>query len=162
MSIDKETESNPTVVEKTIGELQPRMSGINITVKVMSKMDAREVSSRFGGAIFKVADALVGDSSGCILMTLWNEEIDRVNANETILIKNGRTSLFRGSMRLNAGKYGTIEHSERTITEVNEQNNLSNRQFEQEPRYPKFQPFYRDTYRGRRSGRGGRNQFRRR
>jgi len=126
MAIDKVAdESGSTVVEKTVSELAPRMSEVNITVKVMSKSDIHEVSSRFDSSILKVSDALVGDSTGAIIMTLWNDDIDKVNKNETISIKNGKTSLFRGSMRLKVGKHTNIEPAERTITEVNEENNLS-------------------------------------
>jgi len=162
MSIDKESEeSSSTIVEKTVGELEPRMSEVNITIKVMSKTDTREVPSRFDGSILKVADALVGDNTGTILMTLWNDDIDKVNKDETISIKNGKTSLFRGSMRLKVGKYGNIEPAEKTITEVNEENNLSDRQFEQpESRPPKFQPLYGSMDSGRKGGRGGRGSRR--
>jgi len=161
MSIDKTEESRSTVVEKTVSELVPHMSEVNITVKVMSKSDVREVSSRFDDSILKVTDALVGDSTGCILMTLWNDEIDKVNENETISIKNGKTSLFNGSMRLKAGKYGTIEPAKRTITEVKKDNNLSDRQFE-ETHAPKFRPLYGGMDRGRSGSRGSRRQSRRR
>jgi len=161
MAIDKEAdESSSTVVEKTVSELAPRMSEVNITVKVISKTDIREVPSRFDGSILKISDALVGDSTGVIIMTLWNDDIDKVNENETISIKNGKASLFRGSMRLKVGKYGNIEPAEKTITEVNEENNLSDRQFEQAPRDLKFQPLFGGMDRGRKGGRGGRGSKR--
>jgi replication factor A1 len=160
MSTGKDAEeSTSTVAEKTVSELAPHMSEVNITVKVMSKSDIREVPSRFGESVLKVADALVGDSTGCILMTLWNDEIDKVNENETISIKNGKTSLYRGSMRLKAGKYGTIEPSKTPIAEVNGDNNLSDRQFE-EPSAPKFRPLYGGMDHGRRGGRGSRGSRR--
>jgi len=161
MSTDEESESSTPVVEKTVGQLEPRMREVNITVKVMSKTDPREVPSRVDGALHKVADALVGDSTGCLLMTLWDDTIDKVKENETISIKNGYVSLFQGSMRLNTGKYGTIEPTERTLDEVNKDNNLSDRRFEQERRYPKFRPLYGDMDRRRQGDRGGRSRRRR-
>jgi len=163
MSTDKESEeSSSTIVEKTVGELEPRMKAVNITIKVMSKTDTREVPSRIDGSIHKVADALVGDSTGVILMTMWDDTIDKVNKDDTIYIKNGYVSLFKGSMRLNSGKYGTIEPTEKTITEVNEGNNVSDRQFEQERRYPSSRPSYGGTDRYGRGGGGNRDRFRRR
>ncbi|WP_309493330.1 hypothetical protein [Candidatus Hecatella orcuttiae] len=157
MSIGEEADS--AAVEKKVSELGPHVKGVDITVKVMSKTAAREVPSRIDGSVHRLAEALVGDPTGCIILTLWDDAIDKVNENETISIKNGYVSMFKGFMRLNTGKSGTIEPAEKPVTEVNEANNLSDRRFEQEQRYPKFRPLYGDMDRSRRGNRG---KFRRR
>jgi len=52
-----------------------------------------------------------------------------------IKIRNGFVSLFRGSMRLNVGRYGSFEAVEDAPEmEVNTENNLSLVQYEQERR----------------------------
>jgi replication factor A1 len=131
-----------------------------LTVKVLSKTPTREIISRSDGSKHSLSNALVGDETGCIYLTLWDDNIERVKEGETIVIKNGYVSLFKGSMRLNVGKYGSIEHSEKQIEGVNEENNLSNKIIKREPHYyPKFQPLYKDDYRNRRERR---RYFRRR
>jgi len=105
-------------------------------------------------------DALVGDETGCLYLTLWDDNIDKINEGDTVTINNGYVSLFKGSMRLNIGRYGSFKPAEAPIAEVNQANNLSSKQFEQERRYPSFRPMYRDE--GFRGGRGrGRGGYRR-
>lgn len=147
----EQQESGNQIVENKIGELDPRSRNLNMTVKVMSKTPIREIISRMDASTHRVAEALVGDETGSILMTLWDDNIDRLNEGETIKIKNGYVSLFRGSMRLNTGRYGSFEQTDGTIENVNTDNNMSEKQFEQERR---FQPrrFGDRGDRGRRSG----------
>jgi replication factor A1 len=146
--------------EVKIESLNLKSKQINLTVKVLSKTPTREIISRSDGSKHSLSNALVGDETGCIYLTLWDDNIERVKEGETIVIKNGYVSLFKGSMRLNVGKYGSIEHSEKQIEGVNEENNLSNKIIKREPHYyPKFQPLYKDDYRNRRERR---RYFRRR
>jgi len=69
--------------------------------------------------VHRVADALVGDETGCVVLTLWDDNIDKVNEEATLQITNGYVNLFRGNMRLNIGRYGSFQILEETpITEV--------------------------------------------
>jgi len=108
-----------------IGSLNSYSRGVNVKAKVVEKNEPRTVFSRRDETEHRVAEALVGDETGCILLTLWDEAIDEVSVNDVIDIKNGYVNTFRGSMRLNVGKYGTREKIEEEIPEVNTENNLS-------------------------------------
>lgn len=136
-----------------IQSLEPQSREVNVSVKVVSKSPVRETVSGRDGSTHRVADALVGDETGSIYLTLWDDNIDKIKDGESITIKNGYISLFRGSMRLNIGRYGSFEPAKQEIPEANTGNNLSDKQFEQERRFPSFRPAYRDEGRGR--GRGG-------
>ncbi|MCX8168657.1 MAG: hypothetical protein N3E39_00315 [Candidatus Methanomethylicia archaeon] len=114
-----------------VEELKPGIRSVNLMVKIVSKSEPRIVS---GGA-HRVADILVGDETGVIYLTLWDDAIDRVDEGMIIKIKNGFVSLFRGSMRLNVGRYGSFEVLRDIYdVEVNTDNNLSLVQYEQEER----------------------------
>jgi len=149
------SEQPETQANVKVESLDPRSRQLNLTVKVVSKSEPRETISRSDGSTHRVVDALVGDETGCLYMTLWDDNIDKVKEGDIIDIKNGYVSLFKGSMRLNIGRFGSFETSQGTVAEVNEKNNLSEKRFEEERRYPTFRPSYRDEggYRGR--GRGG-------
>jgi len=149
------SEQPETQASVKVESLDPRSRQLNLTVKVVSKSEPRETISRSDGSTHRVVDALVGDETGCVYMTLWDDNIDKVKEGDIIDIKNGYVSLFKGSMRLNIGRFGSFETSQGTVAEVNEKNNLSDKRFEEERRYPTFRPSYRDEggYRGR--GRGG-------
>ena len=108
-----------------IGSLNSYSRGVNVKVRVVEKNETRTVFSTRDNAEHRVAEALVGDETGCILLTLWDDAIDEVLVDDVIDIKNGYVNTFRGSMRLNIGKYGTRKKIEEEIPEVNMENNLS-------------------------------------
>ena len=78
----------------------------------------------------------MGDETGCVYLTLWDDNIEKVGEGATIKIGNGYVTLFRGNMRLNVGRYGTLEIAKEPLeVEVNTENNLSSKVYEQ-PRRP--------------------------
>ena len=118
-----------------ITDLTTSSREINIVVKVVSKSEVRNVTGR-DYSVHRVADALVGDETGCLYLTLWDDNIDKIPDESTIRVTNGYINLFRGNMRLNIGRYGSFELLEESpITEVNTENNLSDKEYERERRY---------------------------
>jgi replication factor A1 len=142
---------NRQPVDAKVAELNPSSRAVNVLAKVVSKSEVRNIAAGRDGEPHKVSDALVGDETGCIYLTLWDDNIEKVNEGDTISVKNGYVNLFRGNMRLNVGRYGTLEIAEQAFAgEVNTQNNVSTQVYEQ-PRRP---------FRGRRDfGGGGRRDF---
>jgi replication factor A1 len=128
---DNKTEA----VEATIAELKPGMKSVNITFKVMNTSDERSVDSRKTGDTYRVVDAQVGDSTGTILMPIWNETIDEIEEGVTYTLSNGYTGLFKGNLRLQLGKFGSIASSETPIDEVNSEVNMSAEEHDSRPRY---------------------------
>jgi replication factor A1 len=133
MSDEKPSESKEQV---KIEKLTPSSREVNTIVKVVSKSEIRNVTSARDYTTRRVQDALVGDETGCVYLTLWDDNIDKVNDEATLQIANGYVNLFRGNMRLNIGRYGSFEILEKSpIKEVNTENNLSDKRYEQERRY---------------------------
>ena len=146
---DKESSESEELMK--VESLTPSSREVNTVVKVVSKSQVRNVTGR-DYAINRVADALVGDETGCIYLTLWNENIDKINEEATLRVTNGYVNLFRGNMRLNIGKYGSFELLEGSpLEEVNTENNLSDKRFEQERRYQR-RPRYGGSRYGERRG----------
>lgn len=112
-----------------ITELRPFAKKVELTVKVIGKNEVREVQSKLDNSTHKVTEAVVGDDSGTILLTLWDDAIDKVEIGKVYKIANGFTSLFKNSLRLNLGRYGELTDSDETI-EVNEANNASEKVYE--------------------------------
>jgi replication factor A1 len=134
-------------VEAKVGELTPQSRAVNVTAKVVSKSEIRDIPMGRDGSAHKVCDALVGDETGSIYLTLWDDNIEKVNEDDTIRIENGYVTLFKGNMRLNIGKYGKMGPAEEPFEgEVNTENNVSSKTYEQQRR-----PFRR----GGRYGGGG-------
>ncbi|NVM56022.1 MAG: single-stranded DNA-binding protein [Candidatus Helarchaeota archaeon] len=154
---------------KVVDELRPGLRGINVKVRCVSKNEEREVIARRTGETLRVTEALVGDETGSILLTLWNDDIDKMQESQNYTLNNAYTTVFKSSLRLNIGKYGSMEDLEEdSPAEANEENNLSDKVYEQQQRY---RPRYgggggggyggRKSYRDDRSGYRGRGQRRR-
>ena len=144
-----------TPVEAKVGELTPQSRAVNVTAKVVSKSEIREIPMGRDGSAHKVCDALVGDETGVVYLTLWDDNIEKVDVEHTIRVENGYVTLFKGNMRLNIGKYGKLEMAKEPLeVEVNTENNVSSKTYEQERR-----PFRgRSGYGGRGGGYGGRDR----
>ena len=122
-------------VDVKIAELSPASRAVNVKAKVVSKSDVRNIAAGRDGAPHRVCDALIGDETGCVYLTLWDENIEKVQEGDTVNIGNGYVTLFKGNMRLNVGKFGTLEVAKEALAvEVNTENNMSNKVYEQKRR----------------------------
>ena len=144
MAVEGFFENKKEPVEAKVGDLTPESKAVNVTAKVVSKTEVREIPMGRDGSAHKVSDALIGDETGVVYLTLWDDNIEKVNEADTVRIENGYVTLFKGNIRLNIGKYGKLGAAKEPLTvEVNTENNVSSKTYEQERR-----PF-------RSGGRGG-------
>jgi replication factor A1 len=128
-------ENKKEPVEAKVGDLTPQSKAVNVTAKVVSKTEIREIPMGRDGSPHKVSDALIGDETGVVYLTLWDENIEKVNEGDTLRVENGYVTLFKGNIRLNIGKYGKLEvAAEPLAVEVNTENNVSSKAYEQERR----------------------------
>jgi replication factor A1 len=149
----------PQTVDVKIGELTPNSKAVNVTAKVVSKGEVRSTTSGRDYSAHRVVDVLVGDETGCVYLNLWDDNIDKVKEGDILKIKNGYVNLFRGNIRLNIGRYGSFEVvTEPIIKEVNTENNVSSKQYEQERRFGGRYGGDRGGYGGRRGGYGDRRR----
>ena len=92
----------------TAEEAKNMRSGVNIEGKVERKEEARTVNTKSGGTI-DVCNAYLVDESGEIKLTLWADDIAKINDGDTIKITNGYTNTFKGEVSLTKGKFGKLE-----------------------------------------------------
>ncbi|HTT35222.1 MAG TPA: single-stranded DNA-binding protein [Thermoplasmata archaeon] len=139
-------------MEKTltkVRDLTPSSKQVNVHAKVVNVGDAKEVMGKYGDPR-KVAEAVIGDDTALITLSLWNEQIGTIAKDDIILVDNGYVSLVRGHMRLNVGRYGNLTKSDQPIGEVNQSLDMSQQEFESERR-----SFGGGGYRDRGGGGGG-------
>jgi replication factor A1 len=91
-----------------IKDLRNGMKRVSVEAKVVEKGTPRQVMSRYKDETYTVADAVIADETGSIKLTLWNEQIDQVDVNNTVKIENGYVTSFKGEIQLNVGKFGTL------------------------------------------------------
>ena len=92
-----------------VKDLRPESKVDAIDLTLRSKGDVRDFTSRSGSA-GRVCDASAvdGDGEECQI-TLWNEEIERVQVNDRVRITNGWVRQWRGNLQVSAGRYGKLE-----------------------------------------------------
>ena len=90
-----------------IKDLKIREGNVDIVVEVVSKEEVREFQ-KFGKP-GRVCNAKVKDDSGEVVLTLWNEDIDKVNVGDKIHIKNGWVGEWQGEPQLSTGRFGEME-----------------------------------------------------
>jgi len=132
-----------------VRDLTPNSKQVNVLAKVINVGEPKEVMGKFGDPR-KVCEAVVGDDTATIILSLWNEQIGSIAKDEVILVDNGYVSLVRGHMRLNVGRYGNLSKSTEAIAEVNQSLDMSQQEFESERR-----SFGGGGYRDRGGGGGG-------
>lgn len=90
------------IKDLSIGSARVKVEG-----KVVNKSEPKTIKL-WDGRDANVADAVLEDESGSIILTLWNDQIDMVNVGDKVQIINGYVSNFKKEKRLNLGRYGKI------------------------------------------------------
>jgi replication factor A1 len=90
-----------------ISDLQAKQGKVELSVEVIKKENPREFDK--DGKKGRVCNFMVKDKTGSIKLSLWNEDIDRFNVGNKVLIKNGYVSEWQGEKQLSTGKFGSIE-----------------------------------------------------
>ena len=91
----------------TINELQARQGNVNLTLEIVELEEPREFE-KFGKK-GRVSNAVAKDATGTIKLTLWNEDIDKVKAGDSVKIENGWVGEWQGELQLSTGKFGKLE-----------------------------------------------------
>lgn len=87
-----------------IKDLKDGMTQVTVKGKVTDKTETREVYSRYGFNVHRVANAIVSDGTGSIKLVLWNDQIREVSVGDTVKIENGYVKTFRGELQLSVGR----------------------------------------------------------
>jgi ssDNA-binding replication factor A large subunit len=110
---------------RSIAELRPKMSSINVRFKVLNKGPRNELFSRRDQSVHFVSNTKVGDDTAVVSMPLWDDAIDHLEEGKTYVLTNGYTGLYRGSLRLKIGRNSEIKETEKEIDEVNQYHDKS-------------------------------------
>lgn len=110
-----------------VDQLKPGTSGHTLTVKVVSSNTVLQKGRPGADPLrqSRIAECLVGDETGTILFTARNEQVDILKPEATVILRNAKIDMFKGSMRLAVDKWGRIQETEPATFTVKEDNNLS-------------------------------------
>ena len=119
-------ETTPT--NFNVKDMTENSKNVNATLKVIEIGEVKDIKSQYGDK--RVCEVKVADATGSILLSLWDDQIGKIAAGDSISIQNGYISVVRNSMRLNIGKYGKMLLSEEPVVEVNTELNMSDKHVE--------------------------------
>ncbi|KAF8378294.1 hypothetical protein HHK36_029633 [Tetracentron sinense] len=110
-----------------VDQLRPGTGGHTLTVKVVSSKMVLQKGRPDGPQLrqMRIAECLVGDETGIIVFTARNEQVDLMKPDTTVILRNAKIDMFKGSMRLAVDKWGRVEVTEPGSFTVKEDNNLS-------------------------------------
>ncbi|KAF7030749.1 hypothetical protein CFC21_048090 [Triticum aestivum] len=113
-----------------VDQLKPVTSGHTLVAKVLSSKTVLQKARAAGGPgpaakPTRIAECLIGDETGCVLFTARNDQVDVLKPGNTVIIRNAKIDMFKGSMRLAVDKWGRVEVTEPASFGVKEDNNLS-------------------------------------
>jgi len=91
-----------------IGELRAGTRNVSVEGKIDSVGEARTVNLKTGGTN-NVADAIITDDSGSIKLSLWGDDIGKVQAGDKVSVENGYINTYKGENSLNIGKFGKLK-----------------------------------------------------
>lgn len=113
--LGSQPEEKLELTEKKISELSPFDRKLSVKFVVIEKTESREITSKKTNEAHTLADIKVGDETGNIILTLWDETIDKVSEGQTYVINNVYVNVFQESMRLALGKWGKLEDTDEVI-----------------------------------------------
>lgn len=109
-----ESKASDSIRNKPAGDLITTQEAKNLKTKINiegvceRKGEIRDVNLKSGGQV-KTTSIFLVDSAGEIKLTLWGDEVTKVNDGSKIRITNGYTNTYKGEVSLTKGKYGNLE-----------------------------------------------------
>jgi GNAT superfamily N-acetyltransferase len=91
-----------------VGSLREGMKNVIVEGVIQEKAYARAVRGRRPGESLSVAEVGLGDESGRVVLTLWNQQIKMIQVGDRVRVENGFVGGYRGITQLSAGKTGRI------------------------------------------------------
>ncbi|PKA49298.1 Uncharacterized protein AXF42_Ash014200 [Apostasia shenzhenica] len=115
-----------------VDQLRPGTRGHTLAVKVVDSKVIKQKGRPDGPQPrqMRISECLVGDETGMIVFTARNEQVDLMKPGSTLILRNAKIDIYKGSMRLAVDKWGRVEVTDPGDFTVKEDNNLSLIEFE--------------------------------
>ena len=159
--LESQPKETQELTEKKISELSPFDRRLSVKFVVVEKTESREITSKKTNEVHKLADIKVGDETGTIILTLWDETIDKISEGQTFQVKNVYVNVFQEHMRLALGKWGTLGDTDEEIEldSVKMDNDRSEEVHEDTRRRRQYQSRGDDSYGSRDRSSGGESSW---
>ncbi len=96
-----------TSQKKRIIDLKSGEENVHVTGRVLETTPPRVIQTRRGPRT--ISNAVIGDESGRVQVTLWGSKAGSLEEGKAIEIKGAWTTSFRGKVQLNIGRSTSVE-----------------------------------------------------
>lgn len=110
-----------------IRDLKPDDSQLTLYFKVLEKQVERTIFSRKDKKTHRLAEFLVGDDTGVVILVAWDDTIDRLHPGKTYKLINAYSEIRDGYLRVVVGHHSRLEEANIDIDKINTYNNMSQR-----------------------------------
>ncbi|MCI0496994.1 MAG: hypothetical protein L0Z54_01700 [Thermoplasmata archaeon] len=91
-----------------IKDIEPNRTIEEIQLTIDELGEIRKYITKWG-ADGRVRDATASDSSGGkVKVSLWNDEVEMVEAGQKVVIRNGYAKVWNGELQISSGRYGKL------------------------------------------------------
>jgi replication factor A1 len=108
-----------------VGSIVPGMKNVDIVGKIVRVFPTKEFKT--DKAEGKVTNIVIGDHTGSVRMSLWNDEIsilEELKEGDVISVKGFSKEGYDGSPELRIGKFGALKISDEKIEVVDEEGKI--------------------------------------
>jgi ssDNA-binding replication factor A large subunit len=109
----------------SIAELTPECNSVALLLKVVSLDQARQIRSSKTSRRHLVQNAVIGDSTAIINMTLWNDDVDSLQEGHTYLLTKAYVIEYDECMYIQRSRLGEFVESTKLVEIVNESVDMS-------------------------------------
>jgi replication factor A1 len=83
------------------------------------------VENKKWGTKHQIGEVLVGDETATIILTLWNEDIDKIEQGCSYLLEDAYISVHDECMKLCKSRKGVLDLSNTEVQNINKERNMS-------------------------------------
>jgi len=125
----KMTKKNIDNSYKKIENLEPFQRKLKVLGKIIEIGKVRKVKIKRFNTEHEVADFLIADDTGCIVLTLWDNWITQITGHNIVELKNAYVREDKDGMRMMISRNGSIKELDKPVeaffSDINVENNLS-------------------------------------
>ena len=86
----------------SIADAKNQRNDISLEGTIEDKGEARTVNTKYGET--QVCDAYISDGTDRIKLSLWGEDIEKINNGDRVSVEGGYTTTFKNEVQLNVPK----------------------------------------------------------
>ena len=103
---------------------------VNMHLRVHSINVIRERKRYDGGNLNRVAECIVGDEHGSVMLMAFDDQLNVIKVGSVITIRNAHANVVKEHLRIDVDRWAKVESSKEKVGKVNTVKNASEIEYE--------------------------------